>query len=62
LGSGEHDVGDDSIDDVSGEVKGVATLEGEPSELLLLVIWLPALEAALEVVEDLLLGYMSGAL
>lgn len=55
-------MGDDSIDDVSGEVKGVVTLEGELSELLLLVVWLPALEAALEVVDDLLLGNMSGAL
>jgi hypothetical protein len=43
-------------------VKGVVTLEGEPSDTLLVVVRLPALEIALEVVDDLLLGYISGAL
>lgn len=46
-------MGEHSTDDVSGVVKAVFTLEGDPSELLLLVEALPTLEAALEVVEDL---------
>jgi len=55
-------MGEDSIEDVSGDVKAVPTLEGEPSERLLEVVSLPTLEPALEVVEDLPLGYISGAL
>lgn len=43
-------------------MKGVPTLEGELSALLLAEVWLPALEAALDVVDDRLLGYISGAL
>jgi len=43
-------------------VKAVVTLEGEPSDALLEAVSLPTLEPALEVVEDLPLGYMSGAL
>ena len=53
MGSGDFEVGEDSIDEVSGEVRGVVRLEGEPeSEALLPVV----IDAALEVVEDLLLG------
>jgi hypothetical protein len=46
-------MGEDSIEEVSGDVKAVPTLEGEPSELLLDVVSLPTLDPALEVVEDL---------
>jgi len=46
-------VGEDSTEDISGEVKGVPTLEGEVSELL---ISLRPSEFVLEVVEDRPLG------
>lgn len=49
-------MGELSIEDVSGEVNGVPTLRGESSELALEKVWLSALEAALDVVDDRLLG------
>jgi len=53
LGSGDFEIGDDSIDEVSGEVMGVVMLEGDPeSEALLPVV----IDAALDVVEDRLRG------
>jgi len=54
---GDEVIGEHSIDDVSGEVKAVVTLDGDPfSEALPLVVLLPTLEALLEVVDDLPLG------
>lgn len=50
-------MGEFSIDEVSGEVNAVKTLDGDPfSEALPPVVALPTLEAALEVVDDLPLG------
>jgi hypothetical protein len=37
-------IGDDSVEDASGEVIGVATLEGEPSDALLPEVMLSTLE------------------
>jgi len=57
LGFGDEVVGEFSIDEVSGEVNAVKTLDGDPfSEALPPVVALPTLEAALEVVDDLPLG------
>jgi hypothetical protein len=58
LRSGGCIIGEDSIDDASGVVRGVAMTDGEPSEALLPMVILPALE----VVDDLLRGNISGAL
>jgi hypothetical protein len=52
-------VGEDSTEDVSGEVKGVPTLLGAVSESLRT---LRPSELVLEAVEDRPRGYMSGAL
>lgn len=57
MGFGDEVTGEHSIDDVSGDVNAVVTLDGDPfSEALPLVVLLPTLEALLEVVDDLPLG------
>jgi len=60
FGSDEVVVGDDSTDEVSGEVYGVPTLEGAVESELLLI--LRPSELVLELGEDRPLGKISGAL